>query len=160
MKKFKFRLGKILQLKAHREKECQKRLALATQKVVNQEGALTHLRRSRIMTQGNQRPFLKGQINASLMSMFSRYYLKMKKDELTGLQMLKAFQTEEDGKRAELVEAGKERKIYEKLRERLLEAYLKELNLAAQKEQDEVASQMLMYKRNSRSTRELIDDRQ
>ncbi|UCD95222.1 MAG: hypothetical protein JSU69_04000 [Candidatus Zixiibacteriota bacterium] len=159
MKKFKFRLEKILQLKAHKEKECQKRLAVATQKVVKQEGALTHLRKDRVMVQGDQRAVLRGRINASLLSMFSRYYLKLKKDELTGLQMLKAYQGEEAGKRGELVEAGKARKIYEKLKERLFEAYLRDLNLATLKEQDEVASQMLTYKKNSRLSREFLDDR-
>jgi flagellar FliJ protein len=159
MKKFKFRLEKILQLKAHKEKECQKRLALAARKVVQQEDALIHLRNDRVDVQGEQRAVLRGRVDASLLSMFSRYYLKLKKDELTGLQLLKAYQTDEAGKRGELVEAGKARKIYEKLKERLFEAYLRDLDLNGVKEQDEIASQMLIHKRNSRSSREFLDDR-
>lgn len=159
MKKFRFRLERMLQLKAHREKEKQKLLGAATQKVVNQETALELIGENRRVAQSRQRPHLQGRINTSMMTMYSRYYLQLKKDDLAGHELLNAFEKEREDKRQDLVEATKEKKIYEKLKERRLEAYYKEYKLASQKEQDEVASQMLTHKKSSRASRELSDDR-
>jgi len=150
MKKFNFRLEKILQLKNHIEKEKQKILSQATQKVVSQEKALGEIDHSRKQIQGEQRSHLRGHINMHLMSVFSRYYLKLKKNELVGREMLGAFRKEQEEKRQELVKATRAKKIYEKLKERKQEEFQSEYRLQLQKEQDEIASLMLQYEKNSR----------
>lgn len=159
MKKFNFRLEKILQLKAHFEKEKQKLLSQAIQKVVNQERVLSEIDLSRQDTQGEQRSQLLGNINTHLMSMFSRYFIKLKKNELAGREMLGALRKEQENKRQELVKATRAKKIYEKLKERKHEEFQAEYRLLLQKEQDEIASLMLQYKKSSRHQRELSDDR-
>jgi flagellar FliJ protein len=145
MKKFKFRLEKMLQLKLHNEKEKQKILAEASQKVFNQEEQLENIQNTRHENQKNQRKYLTGAINRHLLSNYSRYYLKLKKEELTGTEMLKVLEKEREEKRGELVEATRARKIYEKLKERTHEKYYQELERALQKEQDEISSQMFHY---------------
>lgn len=151
MKKFRFRLERILQLKAHIEKEKQKFLALSVHKVANQENLLKDIAFSRIENQNQQRQFLLGKISTSLMSIFSRYYLHLKKNELSGRELLEVYRKEQERKRQDLAEATKGKRIYEKLRERRLENYYKEYERVSQKEQDELASQMLFHKKKSQS---------
>jgi flagellar protein FliJ len=149
MKKFNFRLEKLLQLKAHIEKEKQKILSQATQKVVDQEGALSEIGSSRKNVQQEQRSFLLGSINTNMMSIFSRYYLKLKKNELVGREMLGALRKDQEAKRQELVKATRTKKIYEKLKERKQAEFNSEYQRQLQKEQDEIASLMLQYEKNS-----------
>ncbi len=158
MKKFRFRLEKILQLKAHEEKEKQKILALATQQVVGQEKELSDIHRNRDKNINNQRQYLTGSINLHHMTMFSRYYLQLKKNELTGRQLLKVYQKDEDNKREALVEATRAKKVYEKLKERLREAHDKEIKLLQQKEQDELAGRMIQHEKSSRARREQLNN--
>jgi flagellar FliJ protein len=147
MKKFNFRLEKILQLRTHFEKEKQKILGQAIQKVVAQDNALSDIDQTRRQTQNQQRTQLHGKIDTNLMSMFSRYYLKLKKNELAGRELLDALRIEQEKKRLDLVKATREKKIYEKLKERKFEDFQKEYQLQLQKEQDEMATQMLLYKK-------------
>ncbi len=146
MKKFQYRLERILQLKKHDEKDKQKNLGEATQKIFNQNRKLLKFLQTRINTQGQQRKCLGGRINIIQHLGYSRYYRQLKKEELTGREILKAFEKDRERKQRELVDATKQRKIYEKLKERRHEKYIKDLELTLQKEQDELAAQSFMYK--------------
>lgn len=150
MKKFRFRLERLLQLKAHAEKEKQKLLGQAVQKVLEKESELRELDDTRRDIQSSQRQHLNGSVSLSNLSVYSRYYVLLKKKEMGGRELLKAYQTDQEKKRLALVEATREKKIFEKLKERKFDAYLKEMELSTQKEQDEIASQTLQHKRSSR----------
>ena len=150
MKKFRFRLERILQLKAHAEKEKQKIFGIAARKVVGQESELRALDHTRLKTQDNQRKKLSGDLDMLLMSSYSRYYLLLKKKELGGLELLRAYRKDQEAKRLELVEATREKKTFEKLKEKKFDVYQKDIELNLQKEQDEIASQMLAHKKSSR----------
>ncbi|RKX24900.1 MAG: flagellar export protein FliJ [Candidatus Zixiibacteriota bacterium] len=156
MKKFRFRLDRILQLKAHAEKEKQKIFGMAVRKVVDQESELKALDNIRTDTQNNQRRRLSGGLDIPMMSSYSRYYLLLKKKELGGLELLKAYKKDQEEKRRELVEAAREKKTFEKLKENKFDSYRKDVELNLQKEQDEIASQMLAYSKSSRQARELL----
>jgi flagellar FliJ protein len=147
MKKFRFRLEPLLRIKTHLEKEKQKILAAAAQKVYDQEQILDSINRNRLDNQKRQRNYLTGTLNKNLLTMFSRYYTKLKKDELTGRELLRAYVNTREEKRRDLVQATKEKKTFEKLKERQREKYDKELALALQKELDELAAQMYLYKK-------------
>jgi flagellar protein FliJ len=147
MKKFKFRLEPLLQIKAHIEREKQKHLALAARKVVDQETYLHELNRDRQAAQNEQRGYLSGTLNPNLLLNYSRYFLKLKKNELTGSEILKAFRIEREKKRRDLIEATKEKKIYEKLKEHKKDNYQKEMETIIQKEQDDIASKMILRKK-------------
>ncbi len=147
MKKFNFRLERILQLKEHTEKEKQKVLALATHKVLTQESKLHQIDWTRQQIQKDQIEHLTGAIDSGRLSIYSRYYLRLKKDELTGIAMLRALRKTQDEKRQELIEATRQKKIFEILKERRKARYYKELELSIQKEQDELASRIIQYKK-------------
>lgn len=150
MKKFRFRLERILQIKAHLEKEKQKVHGMAARKVADQETYLHDLNKSREKTQEEQLSFLSGKVNPNHLVNYSRYYLKLKKQELTGREILKAYIIDREKRRLELVEATKQKKIYEKLREHRVESFNKEFDLHTQKEQDELAGKMHINKKSSR----------
>lgn len=149
IKKFRFRLEKVLQLKSHLEAEKQKELALASQKVLHQVHAINEIDRVRGECRDAERHHLTGTVDPVHLLTFSRYFLQLKKNELKGRMMLKALKTEEDKRRQDLVAATKQRKIYEKLKERRHQAYQKESALIEQKEQDELAAKSFLQKKAS-----------
>jgi len=144
MKKFRFRLEKVLQLKSHLEADKQKQLALATQKVIRQISAIDEIDRVRTDCKNDERKRLTGNINPRHLLTFSRYFLQLKKDEVKGQAVLGALKGEEGKRRQDLVEATKQRKIYEKLKERRHQAYREENARAEQKDQDEMAAQSFL----------------
>lgn len=149
MKKFKFRLEPLLKLRAYKEKEEQKVHAAALQKVFNQKDTLTNLNTDRVNNQKSLRNFLSGCLDLSTLSGYSRYFMKIKKDEYFGREILKVFQKDTEEKRLKLLEATKQRKIYEKLKEKHHEKYNHEFEQAVQKEQDEIGTQIARQKKDS-----------
>ena len=150
MKKFKFRLEPLLRLKEHNEKEKQKTFGLAAHKVARQEDVLHQLSRDRVETQLGQRGHLSGRIDTGRLLIYSRYLGKLKKNELTGREILKAFITDRERKRDELIEATKQKKIFEKLKERRRLAFLHGVEMLTQKEQDDIAAKLFLAKKSSR----------
>jgi len=147
MKKFRFRLDPILRLKEHEEKEKQKAHAAALGQVNAQDEKLNVIRRERAGKQSILREQLEGPLNIRNLTAYNRYFVKLNRDELTGKEMLRAFKKNAEEKRQNLVEATKQRRKYEKLRERYQERHHKETNLVEQKEQDEIAAQIIQYKK-------------
>jgi len=139
----------MLQIKKHLEREKQKTHGAASRKVVEQESYLSDLNRSREKTQCQQRAMLSGGINPNQLVNYSRFYLKLKKQELTGREILKAYIAEREKRRLELVEATRQKKIYEKLREHRMDTFNREIELLTQKDQDEMAAKMHINKRSS-----------
>ena len=149
MKKFKYRLEPLLKLKAYREKEEQKVHAAALQKVYSQENSLVNINSDRSDNQKRLRNVQSGKLDLSLLSSYSRYFVKLKKDEFIGREMLKVFKKDTEEKRLKLLEATKQRKIYDKLKEKHHENYTHELEQLIQKEQDEIAVQITRQKKDS-----------
>ncbi len=149
MKKFRFRLEPLLKLKAYREKEEQKVHAAAFQKVSSQEGMLANINTDRLNNQSNLRAFLTGCLDLSRLSGYARYFVKLRKDEYIGREMLKVLQKDAEEKRLKLLEATKQRKIYEKLKEKHHEKYHHEFEQSIQREQDEIGIQMAGQKKDS-----------
>ena len=98
MKKFRFRLEPLLKLKAYREKEEQKVHAAAFQKVSSQEGMLANINTDRLNNQSNLRAFLTGCLDLSRLSGYARYFVKLRKDEYIGREMLKVLQKDAEEK--------------------------------------------------------------
>jgi len=147
MKKFRFRLDPILRLKEHEEKEKQKAHAAALSQVAVQDEKLRNIQSDRFGKQGTLRNHLEGTLNIQNLTAYNRYFVKLNRDEMTGKEMLRAFEKNAEEKRQRLVEATKQRRKYEKLRDRYRERYNRESNLQEQKEQDEIAAQIIQYKK-------------
>lgn len=149
-KKFQFRLEKLLQLRSHDETLKQKELAVSARKVMSQQEFIHNLDSRNRAGQDESRKYLTGQIDPNHLVRYSRYFMKLKKDKLSGIEVLKALEREREKHRQELLEATRRRQILEKLREKKREAYLKKAELVSQKEQDEIASNYSLQKSSSR----------
>ena len=80
---------------------------------------------------------------------YSRYYLKLKRETLAGLELLRWLETEAEAKRRKLVDASRERKIYEKLKERQNAKFNQATELILNKENDEIAANTFRYRNSS-----------
>jgi len=139
-RRFKFRLEPLLKVRAHREKERQRDLAVAISKVDDQKTALTLLDHEREATVDSQRKFLQSRIVPSKALTYSRFLLRLKKDRLAGGQILHGLEREAEKKRMLLLEASKKRKTFETLKDKQQERYYRELGRDEQKELDEIAT--------------------
>ena len=150
VKKFQFRLEKLLQLRSHDETLKQKELAVSARKVMSQQEFIHNLDSRNRAGQDDSRKYLTGHIDPNHLVRYSRYFMKLKKDKLSGIEVLKVLEREREKHRQELLEATRRRQILEKLREKKREAYLKKAELVSQKEQDEIASNYSLQKSSSR----------
>jgi len=139
MKRFKYRLQPLFNVKSHIERERQKEHALAVEKIMLQKEQLSQVDAQRESTLTKQRAGLLGRITITEMLVYSRYLLKLKRTTLAGIETLRGLKTNAEEKRQVLVEASKERQIYEKLKEHQQDRYNKESARQEQKETDEVA---------------------
>ncbi len=149
-KRFQFRLEKLLQLRSHDETLRQKELAVSLRKVNSQQDVLHDIDGNYRAGQDDSRMYLTGKIDTNHLVRYSRYFLKLKKDRISSLEVLKALEREREKRRQALLAATRRRQILEKLRDRKKEAYTKRLELVAQKEQDEIASNYALQKNSSR----------
>jgi flagellar FliJ protein len=146
MKKFRYRLQPLLDIRAHAEKERQKAHALSLQQVQDQTQQLVGIAAGREETLDHQREIQSRSLSLAELLVCSRYLLKLKKDTLAGQELLRALQREAEKKRTELVEASKERKVFEKLKEKQQERYYKAAEAEERKEADEIANTSYLRK--------------
>jgi len=139
MKKFKYRLEPLLKIKEQVERDRQIDHARALGRVHDQEQANAGIARERESTLQSHRSRLEGPLQPNQLLLYSRYHQKLKRDNLTGQELLKALRKEETRRRNHLLEAARERKKYEKLKERLARRHAKTGEAAERKESDEVA---------------------
>ena len=140
MKKFKYRLQTLLNIKEHREREKQKEHASAMQKIYSQVDRLKMIEDYKQNMFNSQRYKMTSSISIAEMLIYSRYLLKLKRDRLTGKEFLRVLEKNAEEKRQDLVEASKQRQIYEKLEEKQKEKYDAEVRLAMTKDSDEIAT--------------------
>jgi flagellar FliJ protein len=139
MKRFSYRLEPLLKVKAHREKEKQRDLAEALQRVYAQKAQLGEIDTHREHTVAHQRQSMTGRLSLAELLVCSRYLTRLKKDAVAGQELLRGYERKADEKREKLVEATKEKKIYEKHKEKQQESYTKTIGNFEKKENDEIA---------------------
>jgi flagellar FliJ protein len=142
VKKFKFRLEPLKKIKEHVEKQRQKEHAVALQRVHTQQIRLEELEQSRlgVMTLQRDKQGQAGTVSPLELLTYSRYYLKLKRERIAGLEILRGLEIESESRRQKLVEASRQRKIYEKLKERQVEKFNKSTELILGKENDEISA--------------------
>ncbi len=138
MKRFKFRFEKILTFRRHQEKQKQRELASAQNMEQKQKDKLTAIADDFDACQDDEKKYLLGKINPNRLTEYSRYFLLLKRMELSGREILQQISREVGKKRDELIGATRRKKIYEKLKERHQGKYILELNRLMQKENDEI----------------------
>lgn len=139
MKKFTYRLEPVLKIKSHLEKERQKEHAVALQQVMLQQEKLAGIEAERQQTFDCQREHLVGKIQPQQLLSASRYLVKLKRDTVTGSELLRGLEREAEVRRQRLIEATKQKKIYEKHKERKKTQLLQEIEDHEKKALDEIA---------------------
>jgi flagellar FliJ protein len=151
VKKFRFRLEPLKKIKEHVEKQRQREHADAIHRVNAQQARLADLEQSRLSVMHHQREKQMTTPTVSPMELltYSRYYLKLKRETLAGLELLRGLETEAEAKRHKLVDASRERKIYEKLKERQNAKFNQSTEMILNKDNDEIASNTFRYRHPS-----------
>lgn len=147
MKKFRYRLEPILKIRSHVEKQRQKDHASALQQVYRQKEHLSEIDKEKTRTFELQRTRLQGPIRTHQLLAASRYLVRLKRDTMTGTELLKGLERETERKRQLLVQASRERKIYEKLRERRQTKFNNDVEQQERKALDELAVVTFVHRR-------------
>lgn len=139
MKRFQFRLQKLLQIKTHRKMERQKELAKA-ERVRRMEEAHLEMLHSRMADEIAELAHHKTDaISCRRLTQSAFYQQRLINNMATQRQVITNAKRLEDGKREELIDAAREEKVFEKLKERQHEKYQHEVEILLQKETDEIA---------------------
>ncbi len=156
MKRFQFRLQKLLQIKTHKKMERQKELAKA-ERVRRMEEAHLELLQSRMTQEISDLQTHKVQkIDCRRLSQSAFYQQRLIGNMATQKQVIANAQKQEDLKREKLIGAAREEKVFDKLKERQQERYNRELDNLQQKETDEIARNTFLqgdHKGKSKSPR-------
>jgi flagellar protein FliJ len=149
-KKFKYRFAPMLKVKEHREKERQKELAEAINRVGDQKARLQEIDGNRVGTMERQRDRLVGSISVAEALICSRYLMRLKRDRIAGSELLHGLERQAEGRRRALVEAARERKIYDMLKDKQQLRHRQQIEKDEQKVLDEVATVSFRRKKNER----------
>lgn len=147
MKKFRYRLEPLLKIKSHVERQRQKEHAAALNQVYRQQEVLEEIESRRQDTFRKQAEKLSGRVSTVRLQMATRYLSKLRRDTITGTELLRGLEEEAERRRVKLIDATKEKKIFEKLKERKHEKYQGEINLGERKELDEIAGNSHIFRR-------------
>ena len=140
MKKFKYRFEPLLKVKSEIEKQKQKEFAQVKQKVNSQTQKIQQVDKNFDNSLNKQRQVQKNKISVAEMLVYGRYFVKLKRENITNNEILKALDADLEKKRKSLVESTTEKKKYEKLKENLLVRHKSDFTKAETKDNDEIAS--------------------
>jgi flagellar FliJ protein len=149
MKKFEFRLQRLLDIRAAREDEIKNELAslvsVQNRERAMQEDLLEKMRASGLIL-GEQ--WRKGQFSARNAMMYGRFVDSASRAIESAEHRILDMEPAINEVRGRLIEASKEKKIVEKLKERKLEEYSYDLNREIARENDDMNQKI--YMRNLR----------
>lgn len=140
MKRSRFRLQTLLNVREHVESERQRALGVSVAKTLKQQEHVRRLETEKQNLLASQRDAVSQPMSPSRMLGYSRYLLRLKREELTGREVLKALKLEEEKRRLELLVATKEKRILEKLKEKQEKEEQKVRELVETKNQDELTT--------------------
>ncbi|MFQ5498449.1 MAG: flagellar export protein FliJ [Candidatus Zixiibacteriota bacterium] len=146
MKKFRYRLEPLLKLRQQRERDRQREFGAAQRQVQSQLKMNEQVEQQRVDSLMWQRQQISGSLNLGALMTCSRFVRKLRRDTLSGQELLRLLELQADKKRQELVEASRECKKYEKLKERMQEKFDSSVRRLERIEADETAA---MTHRNS-----------
>ena len=147
MKKFRFRLQKLLQVKTYNKLQKQKELSQAERLRRMEEAHLAMLQdkmKQEIDDLAREKQY---RINMARLSRSVYYQQRLVTNIATQEMVIANARKQEAVKRDRLIAATKEEKTFEKLKERQQERYLIELDHLIQKETDEIAKNVFLRNR-------------
>jgi flagellar FliJ protein len=117
MKRFHFRLEKLLQLRRHREREWELKLAKAGGQVVQLEGQVSALQNEVRASRKRERAGV-GPLDMSSLASLEWYWRRLENDTATARQSLQRSRAHLEEVRRSFADVSKERKVLDKLREK------------------------------------------
>jgi len=139
MKRFVFRLEKVMEARRSWEKVRQKELTEARETLDAEHSMLKSLEREQHGRQEEIRERGKTGVSAGEMVVYYTYLMKLFEDIAGQRTKVVGLEEEVEKRRAALLGASKERKILENLREHQIVSYRKRLNRAEQAFMDELS---------------------
>ncbi len=153
MKKFSFRLEKLLALKERMEALKRGEYGAAVQRVAEREQAILALHAERSTTATDERRHLTGdKLNVSRLQTYSRYFHHLRGQLLLSHEVKRSLEKKAEDKREEMVESSREKRTLERYKEKLRLRYIQELEKSEQAELDELgATQFVRHARQKES---------
>jgi flagellar protein FliJ len=149
MKKFSFRLEKLLGLKERMEVLKRGEYGAALQEVSDRERALNSLEDERRHHCEAEQEHLTGDgINVEMLRAYSRYFHRLRGKKLMTTEIKRSLEKKAESKRLELVESSREKKTLEQFKEKLQLRHLQEMDKVGQKELDELGAVQFIRKAN------------
>lgn len=118
MKKFNFRLQRVMEVRETKEKECQRELALSQEELNRQENLLEKTVAESKRSREGLRQALEKSSNAGRLTALDGWRERQEKEHRAQSDRTRKQKGEVDRSRKALVQASKEKKILERLRER------------------------------------------
>jgi flagellar FliJ protein len=145
MRRFNFRLERILSLRQHSEDQAEQKLARVSGEYAQLEGELGRLSQEREATFRLGDPASRADINYRIAQSAYISYLETRSVEVESQRAAKAEELDEA--QAEYREALKQRKVLDNLKSRRSEEYYKEQRRAEGRELDDIGGQMSIRRR-------------
>ncbi len=149
MKKFEFRLQRVMEVKEEIEKQKERDFALAKRKAIEEENKLNEIK---IQYEGCWKDIenktSQDTVDTNEINQYYKYLQKLEGDIERQFIYLHEANAEVERRRHILIEASKERKILENLKDRKMASYQEELNRQEQNFFDEIAGNQ--YNREQR----------
>jgi flagellar FliJ protein len=140
MKKFKFRLQRVLETKESEERQKKRELGEKQNLLAQEEAVLTQLLAQIDDHEQKQRHSIEVSSNAGDLLRQHRWQLELNKQKKQQLHNINKCEKEVEKARLALVEATREKRVLEKLKEKQLEEYKKYLTAEEQKVLDDVGA--------------------
>ena len=150
MRKFRFRLQKVMELRQHREKEKQRDLAQAKNKLRQEGERLEALNHTKDECQTKVKKKKKDKLNLKELSLYQIYLANLHHQIKGQRTEVGKSEKEVENKRGEFLEKSKEKKILENLRKSKLLNYKEEINRIEQKETDELARDIFLREKRKK----------
>lgn len=123
MKRFNFRLQRVIEVRETKEKECQRDLARSLEELNRQEDQLRRVLAESQRSQDGLRQALADRSNAGRLTALDRWRVRQGEVLRHQSDCTEKQRGDVDGKRKALVQASKEKKVLERLKERRLEEH-------------------------------------
>ncbi len=148
MKKFSFRLEKVLRLKERIETLKRGEYGAAAQRVSERERALAALDSERERCSVEEQKLLTGEgLDVMRLRTYSRYFNHLRGEMRIGTEIKRALQKDAEVKRQSLIVSSREKKTLERYKEKLELSHIRDMDKAEQQELDELGA--IRYIRNS-----------
>jgi flagellar FliJ protein len=140
MKKFKFRLQRVIEVRETKEKECQRELSLSMEELKRRERRLAEETEASSRSEAYLRKALKQSTNAGQLTALDGWRSQKERDVHQQHQRTVEQSGHVDQKRKALIQASKDKKILERLRERRYLEHHKQQQHEEQAFLDEIGS--------------------